>query len=202
MKAISAATTASDRAPGTGASYSYRPSLVGAARTFTLTDEGLAYRAGMSSGTWPYASIAAIRLSWRPVSQQARRFRADLHNDRGRRLQLVSASWQTAALVAPQDQPYRQFILELHRRIAAAGGRPVLMTGLRRSFYGLAAGASALVGVMLAALFVRAAFIGSFAGMAFMVGFAALFAWQIGGFLRRNRPHSYTLDAVPRDLLP
>jgi len=38
--------------------------------------------------------------------------------------------------------------------------------------------------------------------MLFMVGFAALFAWQIGGFLRRNRPRTYTLDDVPRELLP
>ncbi|MEW6643590.1 MAG: hypothetical protein AB1586_23980 [Pseudomonadota bacterium] len=182
--------------------YSYRPSLVGAARSFALTEEGLAWRAGLSSGTWPYASIAAIRLSYRPVSQQARRYRADLRNDRGRRLQLVSASWQTAALVAPQDDTYRSFMLELHRRIAAAGGRPVLSTGLRRPLYALALGAIVLVGVMLAALFVRAAWIGSLGGMLFMVGFAVLFAWQIGRVMRRNRPRTYTLDDVPRDLLP
>jgi len=185
-----------------GESYSYRPSLVGAARSFTLTDEGLAWRAGLSSGTWPYASIATIRLSYRPVSQQARRYRADLSSDKGRRIHLLSASWQTAALVAPQDATYRTFMLGLHRRIAAAGGRPALTTGLRRPFYLLALGAVVLVGALLAALFVRAAWIGSIAGMLFMVGFAALFAWQIGGFMRRNRPRTYTLDDVPRELLP
>ena len=54
----------------------------------------------------------------------------------------------------------------------------------------------------LAALFVRAAWIGSLGGMLFMVGFAVLFAWQIGRVMRRNRPRTYTLDDVPRDLLP
>ena len=36
----------------------------------------------------------------------------------------------------------------------------------------------------------------------FLVGFAALFAWQIGGFVRRNRPRAYTFDDLPKALLP
>jgi hypothetical protein len=36
----------------------------------------------------------------------------------------------------------------------------------------------------------------------FLVGFAALFGWQIGGFIRRNRPRAYQFDALPADLLP
>ena len=40
----------------------------------------------------------------------------------------------------------------------------------------------------MAGLLVRAIFIGEFAGALFLVGFAALFAWQVGGFVRRNRP--------------
>jgi hypothetical protein len=29
-----------------------------------------------------------------------------------------------------------------------------------------------------------------------------LFAWQIGGFIRRNRPQSYRFDDLPTALLP
>ncbi len=36
----------------------------------------------------------------------------------------------------------------------------------------------------------------------FLAGFVALFCWQIGWFLYLNRPRSYTLDAVPEDVLP
>jgi hypothetical protein len=36
----------------------------------------------------------------------------------------------------------------------------------------------------------------------FLVGFAALFAWQVGGFIRRNRPRTYTFDRLPQALLP
>ena len=36
----------------------------------------------------------------------------------------------------------------------------------------------------------------------FLIGFAALFSWQIGGFIRRNRPQAYTFDDLPKELLP
>jgi hypothetical protein len=36
----------------------------------------------------------------------------------------------------------------------------------------------------------------------FIAGFATLFAWQVGGFIRRNRPRIYTLDHLPKALLP
>ena len=43
---------------------------------------------------------------------------------------------------------------------------------------------------------VRALLTGEFAGALFLVGFAALFGWQVGGFLRRNRPQAYTFERL------
>ena len=43
---------------------------------------------------------------------------------------------------------------------------------------------------------------GEFAGILFLIGFAALFAWQVGGFVRRNRPQAYSFDHLPEALLP
>src|SRR3984885_673678 len=104
-------------------SYAFKASLVGAAHRFELTEQGLGWRIGGKSGGWPYDQIAGIRLSYRPVSMQSRRFRADIEGgDRGR-IVLMSTSWQTSVLMAPQDQDYRMFIVELHRRMAAAGSR-------------------------------------------------------------------------------
>lgn len=196
-----AAATSGDTV-ATGPSYRYKPSLIGAPWTFDLTDSGLSWRMGARSGVWPYATIAAIRLSYRPISMQSRRFRADISNAAGKSIRILSVNWQTPALVAPQDEPYRTFVRELHRRVAAAGGTPVLTAGLSRPVYTLAGIAMALVGFALAALFIRAAMIGSYGGMLFLVGFAALFGWQLGGFMRRNTPRQYAADDVPRDLLP
>jgi hypothetical protein len=54
----------------------------------------------------------------------------------------------------------------------------------------------------MAGLFLRAVMTGEFAGILFLAGFAALFAWQVGGFVTRNRPRTYTFDRLPRALLP
>jgi hypothetical protein len=162
----------------------------------------LSWRVAGKSGVWPYAGIAAIRLSYRPVSMQSRRFRADIDRSGGGRLAIVSTSWQTAALMAPQDRDYRAFITQLHRRMAEAGSNAALAGGLRPGVYAAAVALLALVGIAIAGLFVRAMATGEFAGALFLVGFTALFGWQIGGFVRRNRPRAYSFDHLPEALLP
>src|SRR5271169_5128960 len=110
--------------------YAYKASLIGAAHQFELTDQGLSWRIAGRSGVWPYADISAIRLSYRPVSMQSRRFRADIENVSRQRMTILSTSWQTVALMAPQDRDYRAFIAELHRRLKGAGSRAMLIGGI------------------------------------------------------------------------
>jgi hypothetical protein len=183
-------------------SYAYKASLIGAAHRFELTDEGLSWHIAGKSGVWPYAAIAGVRLSYRPVSMQSRRFRADIDGrDRGR-IGLLSTSWQTSVLMSPQDQDYRAFIVALHRRMAQAGSNAVLSGGLKPGLYIAALGLLALVAVAMTGLLVRAVVTGELAGILFLIGFAALFGWQVGGFVWRNRPQSYTFDHLPEALLP
>jgi hypothetical protein len=194
------ATGADDRAEPTH--YAYKASLIGGAQRFDLIESGLSWRFAGRSGLWRYGDITAIRLSYRPVSMQARRFRADLRHVLGGRLVLISTSWQTAALMAPQDRDYRVFMTELHERMARAGSVAALTGGLKRWVYVTAVGLLALVGTGMAVLLVRALTTGQFAGAAFLVGFAALFSWQVGGFVTRNRPVAYTFEHIPGRLLP
>jgi hypothetical protein len=182
--------------------YAYKASLMGSAHQLELGDDGLSWRVAGRSGVWPYAGIAAIRLSYRPVSMQSRRFRADIDQSGGGRLAIVSTSWQTAALMAPQDRDYRAFITQLHRRMAESGSKAALSGGLRPGIYAAAVALLALVGIAIAGLFVRAVATGEFAGALFLVGFTALFGWQIGGFIKRNRPRAYSFDHLPEALLP
>lgn len=182
--------------------YAYKPSLIGAAFQLELKDEGLSWGVGSRSAVWPYAEISAIRLSYRPVSMQQRRFHADIRHQNGARLTVLSTSWQTAALMAPQDHDYRVFIIALHERMAKAGSTAEFSGGLGRKIYAAALALVALVGVMMFSLFVRALMVGMWSGALFLIGFAALFTWQVGGFLRRNRPISYSFDHIPEALLP
>ena len=182
--------------------YAYKASLIGAAHQFELTADGLSWRVAGRADVWRYADITAIRLSYRPVSMQAHRFRADIAHASKARLPIISTSWQTAALMATQDNDYRAFVTELHQRMARAGSRAVLTGGLRPNVYALAVTLVALLALAVGGLLVRALATGELAGALFLVGFAALFGWQVGGFLRRNRPLPYTFAHIPDALLP
>jgi hypothetical protein len=182
--------------------YAFKASLIGAAHQFELTDGGLSWRIAGRSGVWPYAGISAIRLSYRPMSMQSRRFRADIENSGGARIVIFSTSWQTVTLMAPQDQDYRAFITQLHARMAKAASRAALIGGIGPKSWAAGMVLLTLVAVAVSGLFVRAIATGEFAGALFLVGFAALFGWQIGGFVRRNRPRTYSFDDLPLALLP
>ncbi|MGA7939481.1 hypothetical protein [Bradyrhizobium sp.] len=192
----------SDSPDGAGLRYAYKASLIGSAHQFELTEQGMSWRIAGRTGLWDYADIAAVRLSYRPVSMQSRRFRADIEKAGGGRLAVFSTSWQTAALMAPQDQDYRAFIIGLHARMAKAGSRAHLAGGLHPRLYAAAIVVVTLLAVAMAGLLLRSIVSGAWAGALFLVGFAALFAWQVGGFITRNRPRTYTFDDVPKALLP
>ena len=182
--------------------YAYKASLIGSAHQFELTDNGLAWTVAGRSGLWAYAEIAEIRLSYRPVSMQSRRFRADISHAGGGRIRILSTTWQTVSLMTPQDHGYRAFMTALHRRMAAAGSRAALSGGLTVNLYAAAVALLGLLGIAMAGLMARALMTGEWAGALFLVGFAVLFAWQIGGFVTRNRPIAYTFDRLPEKLLP
>jgi hypothetical protein len=185
-----------------GLRYAYKASLIGSAHQFELRDQGLSWQVGSKSGVWPYADIAAIRLSYRPVSMQSRRFRADIELANRQRIAILSTSWQTVALMAPQDHDYRAFITQLHERLQQAGSRAALIGGVKSGVYAAGVALLALVAIAITGLLARAVATGAFGGALFLVGFAALFGWQIGGFVRRNRPQAYTFDHLPEALLP
>jgi hypothetical protein len=182
--------------------YTYKPSLIGSAHEFELTNAGLSWRAGSRSGVWPYADIASVRLSYRPMSMQARRFRADIARTGGGRIAILSTTWQTVSLMAPQDQGYRAFISELHRRMKEAGSKASLIGGIGTATYAAAVTMVALLAIAMIGLLVRALATLEFTGALFLVGMAVWFVWTIGGFIKRNRPRSYSFDQLPDVLLP
>ncbi|NOJ45014.1 hypothetical protein [Bradyrhizobium archetypum] len=194
------ATTAGEGSSSTR--YTYKGSLIGSAHELELTDHGLSWEAPGKYGIWSYADIAGVRLSYRPVSMQSRRFRADIEHNSGQRLAIFSTSWQTVALMVPQDREYRAFIEQLHRRLKAAGGPVALVGGIGPIAYAGGCLLLALVAIAVAALLARAVATGEFAGALFLLGFAALAGWQMGGFIWRNKPQLYTFDELPQTLLP
>jgi hypothetical protein len=151
---------------------------------------------------WPYADIASIRLSYRPMSMQSRRFRADIERASGERIAILSTTWQTVSLMTPQDQDYRAFVTELHRRMKEAGSKASLIGGIGTVTYAMAVAMLVLLAIAMIGLFVRALATSEFTGALFLVGIAVWFVWTIGGFIKRNRPRRYSFDGLPETLLP
>jgi hypothetical protein len=133
---------------------------------------------------------------------QPNRFRADIEAADGQRINILSTSRQTVALLTSQNDDYRAFITQLHGRMLKAGSKAELVGGLGAASYAAGIMLLALVGVAVFGLLARAVATGEWAGGLFLVGFAALFAHQIGGFVLRNRPRAYTFDRLPNSLLP
>ena len=158
----------SDLPDQAGVRYAYRASLIGSAHQFELTEQGLSWRIAGRSGLWAYADIASVRLSYRPVSMQSERFRADIRNADGGRIVILSTSWQTAALMAPQNHAYREFIIDLHRRMAKAGSGAILTGGLGPRLYMAAIVCVTLLAVAMMGLLLRSLATGQWAGALFL----------------------------------
>lgn len=182
--------------------YSFKPSLLGAMWEFELTPEALLWRAGRRTGRWLYADIAQVRLTYRPQSMQAQRYRADLRHKDGGRIALLSVTWRGMLALSTQSDDYRAFVVELHRRLAAANSQTEYVSGLKRPLYALGLGMLVVLGIGMLLLCLRAIIEGAYAGAAFVVAFMAVGGWQMGGFMWRNRPGSYAPDQIPAKLLP
>ncbi|RDV05170.1 hypothetical protein [Undibacter mobilis] len=182
--------------------YSYRASLLGAPFTFRLTDAGLAFEAGRRAGLIPYQAIARVRLSFKPSSMQSRRYQAEIWAADAPKLTIYSSSWKSMMIQERQDQAYSAFLAALHRRLAVAGSAAQFERGSVPFLYWLGFAAFTAVTLGLALLIVRALQVNAKGGAIFIAAFLALFLWQGGNFLRRNKPGTYRPDAPPADLLP
>ena len=154
--------------------YAFKASLISSAHQFELTDAGLSFRVGSRSG----------------------------EKAGGGRVAILSTTWQTVTLMAPQDQGYRVFITELHRRMNQAGSVASLTGGIGAATYAAAVAMVALLAIAMIGLLIRALATSEYTGALFLVAMAVWFAWTIGGFIKRNRPRRYSFDQLPEALLP
>jgi len=182
--------------------YAYKPSLVGGPFEFRLTADALEWRKDGRVGRASYDRIRRIRLSFRPATAQNHRFLAEIWPENGSRLKISSASWRSMMEQERLDASYTAFLIELNRRVGAAGGRSLLQTGSPPLLYWLGFLMSIAALLALAALIVRALQVQAWGGAAFIAAVLALFLWQTVNFFRRNRPGLYRADAIPAEVLP
>ncbi|HZN29593.1 MAG TPA: hypothetical protein VFB88_09530 [Xanthobacteraceae bacterium] len=167
-----------------------------------MAPDAIEWQIGRYQGRTAYARIARVRLSFRPVTMQARRFVTEIWPVDGPRLSIASSSWKSILEQEGRDQAYGAFIRELHRRILASGARATFEAGSPAILYWLGLAVFVIVSLGLAALTVRALQSGAWSAAAIIGGMLCLFVWQSGNYFRRNRPGSYRPQALPEHLVP
>ena len=183
-------------------SYAFKASSFGAPWEFELRPEGLKWSAGRRTGLLRYDKINRVRLSFRPVTMQSYRFQTEIWSEEMPKIQIASTTWRGIVEQTRQDEAYTAFIVELHRRLAAAGTRVQLSTGIPSIKYWIGIAVFVVIALGLAALSAQALRLKEWGGAALVGGFFGLFVWQLGSFFSRNRPENYAPDAVPANVLP
>jgi hypothetical protein len=133
---------------------------------------------------------------------QGHRFVTEIWSPDHPKIQIVSASWRSLVEQERFDRGYAEFVTELHRRLAAAGGETQFITGVPALTYWVGAVVFGVVMVMTGIMVVRALQLGQWAVSAIIGVFFLVFAIQIGNYFRRNRPGRYRPEAIPRAVLP
>jgi hypothetical protein len=190
-----------DEPPG-DPTYSFKASLVGSLCQFTLKPDALEWQIGSRSGRIRYDAARAVRLSYRPVTMQSHRFITEIWSPGNPKIQIVSVSWRSIMEQQRLDASYAAFIVELHRRLAAAGAPVRFSTGLPFATYWVGVLVFGAVLVATGALLVRAMGFDQWAPMVVVAIFFLVFAYQLGTYFYRNRPGRYRPDAVPAGVLP
>ena len=190
-----------DEPPG-DPTYAFKASLIGSLCQFTLKPDALEWQIGRRSGRIRYEAVRAVRLSYRPVTMQAHRFITEIWSPGHPKIQIVSVSWRSIMEQQRLDAAYAAFIVELHRRLAAAGTPARFSTGLPFATYWVGVVVFGAVLVATGGLLMRATSFNQWAPMVVVAIFFLVFAYQLGTYFFRNRPGRYRPDAVPASVLP
>lgn len=182
--------------------YAYRPSAFGPIREFRLSDDGIDWVAGIRSGHVPYRNIRHLRMSYRPTSMQSHRFVTELWAMDAPKLRVASSSWKSLFEQERLDRSYSVFVVELHHRISSAAIPALFQQGSSPLIYWPSLLVFVAAALALAILIVRALQIGALGGAGLVGAFLALFLWQGGNFIRRNRPGIYRAHVLPKDVMP
>jgi hypothetical protein len=181
--------------------YMFKPALVGAPIEFLLHDDSLEWR-GRVSGRVLLRDIRKVRLAFRPVTTENHRFITELWSSKPGKLSIVSTSASGVVRHERHNEHYTTFVRELHRRIAAAGGRVEYLSGSPSFLYW--PGVVVFVGLCLgmAGLGWQVLQADNKLGLLLVGAMMAYFLFQTAAFFRRNLPGTYRPEALPPRVMP
>lgn len=182
--------------------YRYRPRLIGGEFELTLAPDALEWAAGMRTGHLAYGDIKRVRLSFQPSNLMTRRCVCEIWPQSGGRLSVSSSSARSLLDSTDHGPEFRAFVTALVRKVGGAGGAPRLEAGMVawRWWPMMIITIAVLGGAFVLGL--RAFVTGETVFGLAVLGLAALFGWQMGSLIGRNRPRTFAPNAIPPGVLP
>ncbi|MFG1200824.1 hypothetical protein V5F29_00325 [Xanthobacter aminoxidans] len=182
--------------------YAHLPRLGGAGVRLELGPEALLWSIGPREGRLRLADITSVQLRFLPAKFAAPSFEMEIAGRDGTRLKAGSASRISLTGVRDQREDYAAFVRALHRALAASAAMPRCRGGYAplRFWMMVAAGLAALGGLL--AVFGFAILQQEWAFALFLGALGAFVVWPTAEMIWRNRPVTYTPEALPRHLLP
>jgi hypothetical protein len=202
MKNVTDRSIALAGSAGDGSEYQYHPRVMGVAYGFRLAPDALEWDLGGRSGRLPYRDITFIRFSLRPTNLMSNRYLTEIWSRGGPKLAIASVSAKGMLVSEDRGPAYRPFIMKLAARVEAAAPACRLESGLPQwRWYPAVVFAAATFAAVLYVMG-RALVTGEIPLAVLMAIFGALFVWQVGLMLLRNRPRICEARAIPKEVLP
>ena len=182
--------------------YSYRPRMIGSEFVLALAPDALEWSVGARMGRLPYGDIKRVRVSFSPSSMMTRRCLCEIWPRGGGRYRVSSSSARSLLDFNDHAPEFRAFVAALVRKVGAASASTRLEAGMPawRWWPMLIITVAVLGGAFVLGL--RALLTGEAVFGLAVLGFGALVAWQMAGLIRRNRPQTFSPDAIPPGVLP
>ncbi len=182
--------------------YAHRAKPYAGEAEFRLHPDHLHIEQGRRSGDFPLADIVMIRLLFKPRNTTNEGYQTKLYRRDRRTAALTNLSWKSLVDMERQDAEYRRFVETLITSVARANPRVVLVAGMPLWLHRLTTIAGLAALAALAVVMGQALLNGSLPIVMLTGALAAYCSWWTWRYLGRNRPRTFTADAIPADVMP
>jgi hypothetical protein len=181
--------------------YQQNPRPMGFGVTYGLAGDRLVVDTLRRRDEINLGAVSRLRLTYEAGKLSSGFYKTAIRLKDGRSVSLTSLSWSGLAQSTNQIEAYRAFVATLIAAVVHANPQARLDAGKPRFLW--AAMALTTGALTLAAAYIALrAFLGGATGAALVpLALGAVMLWQMGPVVWRNRPRTFTADALPANLL-
>lgn len=183
-------------------SYTFRDNKFVSEKNFTLDNNGIAVSEGSLKYNITYKDIAGVHLKFDPTRFERNRFICILKSVLGYELiKVKSQSYVSIGNFKDQCDDYKNFIIELHKKLKENNAAVLYYGGLSRALYNFYFILSVIVYLVVIGLIIL--FLNIFPIIAVVKIILLIFYTPLLlKYFKHNKPLVYLPDNIPKNFLP